>query len=85
MLHSQEQALMVQGGTTAMHALDHNGHERQLGLPVRQWPHHGAVAGPPCLSLLHAAGIATLTPHGSSCPACTSCAVYFGVLKLSVM
>ena len=65
---------MVQGGTTAMHTLDNNGDERQLSLLVRQWPHHGALAGPPHLSLLHATGIATLTPHGLLRSACKRCA-----------
>ena len=57
-----------------MHTLDYNGDERQLGLLVRQWPHHGVVAGPPHRSLLHAAGAATLTPHDLALSACASCA-----------
>lgn len=58
MLHGKKQAVLVQGGTTAMYTFDHDGDERQLSLFVGQWPHHGAVAGTPHLSLLHAAGAA---------------------------
>ena len=53
----------MQDGTTAMHTLNHHGDERQLGLLVRQWPHHGAVAGSPHFSLLHAAGTAQHSHH----------------------
>ena len=53
----------MQDGTTAMHTLNHHGDERQLGLLVRQRPHHGAVAGSPHFSLLHAAGTAQHSHH----------------------
>lgn len=66
--HGMNYTMLLQSGTTALYTIDNHGDERQLGLLVRQWAHHGPLAGSPHPSILHAAGIAMPTSHTQLLP-----------------